>query len=112
MADVGEELSDGDLRITERHRHRYEYNNAYRTRLESLGLLSSGLNPELSLVEIAEIADHPFMLGSQFHPEFRSRPEQPHPLFDLFVRYAREYRPEGTQQPLFAKAGSSIGSQS
>ena len=108
MSKVGEELSDGDLRITERHRHRYEYNNAYRTRLESLGLLSSGLNPELSLVEIAEIADHPFMLGSQFHPEFRSRPEQPHPLFDLFVRYARQYRPEGTQQPLFVKAGSSI----
>lgn len=104
MASDGEELEDGDIEILERHRHRYEYNNAYRDRLESLGLQSSGLNPELSLVEIAELVDHPFMLGSQFHPEFRSRPERPHPLFDLFVRYAREFRPEGTQQPLFAGA--------
>ncbi len=102
MAEHGEELENGDIKIMERHRHRYEYNNAYRDRLEELGLLSSGLNPELSLVEIAEIADHPFMLGSQFHPEFRSRPERPHPLFDLFVQHARQFRPEGTQQQLFA----------
>ncbi|CAI8016607.1 CTP synthase [Geodia barretti] len=95
--------------INERHRHRFEYNNAYRDRLERLGLLSSGMNPELSLVEIAEISDHPFMLGSQFHPEFRSRPEQPHPLFDLFVRYARQFRPDGTQHQLFASAVS-VGS--
>ncbi|CAI8016609.1 CTP synthase [Geodia barretti] len=96
-------------KINERHRHRFEYNNAYRDRLERLGLLSSGMNPELSLVEIAEISDHPFMLGSQFHPEFRSRPEQPHPLFDLFVRYARQFRPDGTQHQLFASAVS-VGS--
>ncbi len=102
MAEHGEELENGDIKIMERHRHRYEYNNAYRDRLEELGLLSSGLNPELSLVEIAEISDHPFMLGSQFHPEFRSRPERPHPLFDLFVQHARQFRPEGTQQQLFA----------
>ncbi len=102
MARHGEELENGDIKIMERHRHRYEYNNAYRDRLEELGLLSSGLNPELSLVEIAEISDHPFMLGSQFHPEFRSRPERPHPLFDLFVQHARQFRPEGTQQQLFA----------
>ncbi len=102
MARHGEELENGDIKIMERHRHRYEYNNAYRDRLEELGLLSSGLNPELSLVEIAEISDHPFMLGSQFHPEFRSRPERPHPLFDLFVQHARKFRPEGTQQQLFA----------
>ena len=102
-----EEESDGvEINIKERHRHRYEYNNAYRDRLERLGLLSSGFNPRLSLVEIAEIADHPFMVGSQFHPEFRSRPEKPHPLFDLFVKYARDYRPEGTQQQLFAGAAS------
>ncbi len=106
MAMDGEDLESGDIKIVERHRHRYEYNNAYRDRLENLGLLSSGLNPELALVEIAEIAEHPFMLGSQFHPEFRSRPERPHPLFDLFVRYARQFRPEGTQQPLFAGAMS------
>ena len=94
--------SPGELKISERHRHRYEYNNAYRDRLERLGLLSSGLNPDLGLVEIAEIADHPFMLGSQFHPEFGSRPERPHPLFDSFVRYSRDFHPEGTQQNLFA----------
>lgn len=102
-----EEGSDGvEINIKERHRHRYEYNNAYRNRLERLGLLSSGFNPRLSLVEIAEVADHPFMVGSQFHPEFRSRPEKPHPLFDLFVKYARDHRPEGTQQQLFAGATS------
>lgn len=106
MVGDGEELEDDDIKILERHRHRYEYNNAYRDRLERLGLMSSGLNPELGLVEIAEIADHPFMLGSQFHPEFRSRPERPHPLFDLFVKNAREFRPAGTQQPLFAGAMS------
>ncbi len=100
----GEMCGDGTLLVKERHRHRYEYNNAYRDRLEALGMLSSGHNPQLALVEIAELADHPFMLGSQFHPEFRSRPERPHPLFDLFVRRAREYRTEGTQEPLFPNA--------
>lgn len=102
----GDELKNGDQKILERHRHRYEYNNAYRNRLEQMGLVSSGMNPELDLVEIAEIDDHPFMLGSQFHPEFRSRPELPHPLFDLFVRYARQFRPEGTQESLFANRTS------
>ena len=101
-----EASEDGELNIKERHRHRYEYNNAYRDRLERLGLLSSGYNPALSLVEIAEVADHPFMVGSQFHPEFRSRPETPHPLFDLFVNYARRHRPEGTQSQLFTGAAS------
>ncbi|CAI8016606.1 CTP synthase [Geodia barretti] len=109
MAKNGSEKHNGTFKINERHRHRFEYNNAYRDRLERLGLLSSGMNPELSLVEIAEISDHPFMLGSQFHPEFRSRPEQPHPLFDLFVRYARQFRPDGTQHQLFASAVS-VGS--
>ena len=109
MAKNGGEISNGTLKISERHRHRFEYNNAYRDRLENLGLLSSGMNPELSLVEIAELSDHPFMLGSQFHPEFRSRPEQPHPLFDLFVQYARQFQPEGTQHQLFAGA-MSVGS--
>ena len=109
VSGLGEESEDGEINIRERHRHRYEYNNAYRDRLEGLGLLSSGFNPGWSLVEIAEVADHPFMVGSQFHPEFRSRPEKPHPLFDLFVKYARHYRPEGTQQQLFAGAASAAG---
>ena len=108
-AGSGEIMDDGEIFIEERHRHRYEYNNAYRERLERLGLLSSGFNPTLSLVEIAEIADHPFMLGSQFHPEFRSRPEQPHPLFDLFVKSARRHHPEGSQPQLFLGAGAVAG---
>ena len=71
--------------VEERHRHRYEFNNAYRAELERAGLIASGLSPDGSLVEICELRDHPFMLGSQFHPEFRSRPLRPHPLFRDFV---------------------------
>ncbi|KUK46231.1 MAG: CTP synthase [Anaerolinea thermophila] len=72
--------------VEERHRHRYEFNNAYRDILAEKGLLFSGLSPDQRLVEIAEIKNHPFMLGTQFHPEFLSRPNRPHPLFDLFVK--------------------------
>jgi CTP synthase len=74
--------------VEERHRHRFEFNNAYRSLLEEAGMVYSGLSPDDRLVEIAELADHPFMLGSQFHPEFRSRPNRPHPLFLAFVRAA------------------------
>ncbi len=74
--------------INERHRHRWEFNNAYRQVLSAAGLRFSGLSPDGHLVEIAEIADHPFMVGSQFHPEFKSRPDQPHPLFVAFIRAA------------------------
>jgi CTP synthase len=76
--------------IRERHRHRYEFNNAYRDVLERFGLTASGTSPDGSLVEVCEIRDHPFMLGTQFHPEFRSRPDRPHPLFRELVRAARE----------------------
>ncbi len=71
--------------IEERHRHRYEFNNAYREVLGEAGLIASGYSPDGQLVEICELADHPFMLGSQFHPEFRSRPLRPHPLFRDFI---------------------------
>jgi CTP synthase len=71
--------------VVERHRHRYEFNNAYREQFEAAGLVASGLAPDGSLVEIMEIAEHPFMLGSQFHPEFRSRPDRPQPLFREFI---------------------------
>jgi CTP synthase len=71
--------------VRERHRHRFEFNNAYRDRLGARGLVYSGLSPDGRLVEIAEMADHPFMVGSQFHPEFLSRPNRPHPLFHAFV---------------------------
>jgi len=78
--------------IDERHRHRFEFNNVYRAAFEKHGMIFSGISPDGQLVEIAEIKDHPFMVGSQFHPEFLSRPNRPHPLFDAFVRVSLEYR--------------------
>jgi CTP synthase len=72
-------------RVVERHRHRYEFNNDYREQFEQSGFIISGVNPERNLVEIAELKDHPFMLGTQFHPEFQSRPLKPHPLFREFI---------------------------
>ena len=72
--------------VQERHRHRFELNNTYRDELEAMGMRFSGLSPEGKLVEIAELADHPFMVGTQFHPEFLSRPNRPHPLFVGFLR--------------------------
>ncbi|MEA3344245.1 MAG: CTP synthase, partial [Patescibacteria group bacterium] len=75
-----------DLLISERHRHRYELNNNYRKILQENGLIFSGINPEQNLVEIIEIKDHPFFAGSQFHPEFKSRPLNPHPLFKEFIK--------------------------
>ncbi len=86
--------------VDERHRHRFELNNDYRERLEDAGLRFSGLSPDGRLVEIAEAADHPFMVGTQFHPEFRSRPNRPHPLFRDFVGAARNVVREGMQPPL------------
>ena len=75
----------GKKRITERHRHRYECNNDYRSDYTSWGIVPSGINPDNDLVEIIEGAHHPFFVASQFHPEFASRPNRPHPLFDGFV---------------------------
>jgi len=72
--------------VEERHRHRYEVNNAYRQALEEHGLIMSGLSPDGILVEMAEVRDHPFMIGCQFHPEFLSRPTSPHPLFSGFIK--------------------------
>lgn len=74
--------------VQERHRHRFEFNNAYREPLAAAGLRISGLSPDGRLVEIVELADHPFMVGTQFHPEFLSRPNRPHPLFKAFVQAA------------------------
>jgi CTP synthase len=72
-------------KVEERHRHRFEFNNSYRHAFESEGMRLSGMSPDKRLVEIAELEDHPFMLGTQFHPEFLSRPTRPHPLFLSFV---------------------------
>ena len=74
--------------VSERHRHRFEFNNEYRQIFTENGMVFSGLSPNEDLVEIAELSDHPFMLGSQFHPEFISRPNRPHPLFSAFVKAA------------------------
>lgn len=76
--------------IQERHRHRYEFSNAYRDALGKAGMVYSGLSPDERLVEIAEMRDHPFMVGTQFHPEFLSRPYRPHPLFKAFIKAAVE----------------------
>ena len=76
--------------ISERHRHRFEYNDAYRKRLEEAGLTVGGVNPGTGLVEIVEVRDHPFMVGVQYHPEFKSKPNRPHPLFAAFVKAAVE----------------------
>ncbi len=78
----------GKEQISERHRHRYEINNEYRDILESKGMVFSGINPERDLVEIAELKDHPFFMGTQFHPELKSRPLRPHPLFCEFIKAA------------------------
>jgi CTP synthase len=82
----------GKDEIQERHRHRYEVNNSYRARMQEGGLVFSGHNPELNLVEMIELADHPFFVGCQFHPELKSRPFSPHPLFAGFIRAALDYR--------------------
>ena len=78
----------GKTQINERHRHRYEFNNAYRELLTQAGLILSGTSLDGRLVEAVELADHPFYIGVQFHPEFKSRPNQPHPLFLGLVRAA------------------------
>lgn len=77
--------------IQERHRHRYEFNNSYRETLEKNGMCFSGISPDGQLIEIAELKDHPFMVGTQFHPEFLSRPTRPHPLFISFLAAASKH---------------------
>ncbi len=73
-------------KILERHRHRYEFNNKYKEQLEAKGMIFSGINEANNLVEIIELKDHPHFIASQFHPEFKSRPTRPHPLFDSFIK--------------------------
>jgi CTP synthase len=85
----------GEELVYERHRHRYEVNNGYRDALSQSGMVFSGTSPDGRLVEIAELKDHPFFIGSQFHPEFKSRPLRPHPLFRGFVRACRSLRKTG-----------------
>ena len=86
--------------VRERHRHRFEFNNEYRQQFQDAGLVASGVSPDGRLVEITEIEDHPFMVGTQFHAEFNSRPYRPHPLFRAFVNAAKGIVPVGGQHPL------------
>jgi len=78
--------------VSERHRHRYEYNNLFREVMVQKGLFVSGTSPDENLVEIVEIVDHPWFVGCQFHPELKSRPGRPHPLFKEFIAAAKAYK--------------------
>ncbi len=89
----------GTLGVTERHRHRFEFNNKYRARLEAVGLVCSGSSPDGRLVEFVELSEHPFWVGTQAHPEFKSRPDRPHPLFRELVAAALD-RAEGREPHL------------
>ena len=82
----------GSEMISERHRHRYEFNNEYLPMVEAAGMKATGKNPETGLVEIVEIPDHPFFIGVQFHPELKSTPEHPQPIFVAFVKASMKYR--------------------
>jgi CTP synthase len=81
----------GKSRISERHRHRYEFNNKFLKKFEDAGMIASGVNPNGSLVEIIEYKNHPWFIGVQFHPEYKSTVENPHPLFVKFVKAALEH---------------------
>jgi CTP synthase len=97
----------GAREISERHRHRFEVNNAYRERLEQAGLRLSGVSPDKRLVEMVELDGHPFFLGCQFHPEFKSKPHRAHPLFASFVKAALHYRRSVQEKP--AETGEESG---
>jgi CTP synthase len=86
------EKAYGVSEISERHRHRYEFNNEYRKALTDQGMVLSGLSPDESLVEMVELPDHPWFVGCQFHPEFKSRPMDPHPLFRDFIKAAVDFK--------------------
>ena len=93
-------LAYGEPLVYERHRHRWEVNNAYRELFETAGFIVSGQSPDGRYVEIMELRDHPWFVGVQFHPEFKSRPNRPHPLFAAFVGVAKQVLREGEQRPL------------
>jgi len=90
----------GQSLVYERHRHRFEFNNQFRAPLHEAGMIYSGLSPDSKLVEICELANHPWMVSCQFHPEFGSRPNRPHPLFRDFIGVAKDVLREGAQPPL------------
>jgi CTP synthase len=93
--------------IYERHRHRYEVNNSYRQQLEQGGLVCSGVSPDYRLVEIVEMKNHPFFIATQFHPEFKSRPNRAHPIFAGLIAAALEY--QSTSKPKIEPAAKTAG---
>jgi CTP synthase len=100
----------GSTDVTERHRHRYEVNNDYRDRLAEAGLVFSGTSPDGLLVEFAELPRdaHPFFVGTQAHPELKSRPTRPHPLFRAFVKAAIDYS-ESSRLPVPVEESEKVG---
>jgi CTP synthase len=98
--------------VGERHRHRYEFNPAFREALEEKGLRAGGLSPDGRLVEIVEYKDHPWFIGCQFHPEFKSRPMNPHPLFSSYIRACLEYKERLEKEAAQDAEGATQGSQS
>ena len=100
------EAAYGGPSVNERHRHRFEVNNSYRQALADVGFIASGVSPDGRLVEIMELEGHPFFVGVQFHPEFRSRPTRPHPIFREFIHAAVNALPEGAQRSLPMNADS------
>jgi CTP synthase len=93
----------GDLRIEERHRHRYEVNNDFREQLQQKGMSIVGVSPDYRLVEMVEIPGHPFFIATQAHPEFKSRPNRPHPLFQGLVKAALDFRAKASKRGALAE---------
>jgi CTP synthase len=96
----------GRSEISERHRHRYEFNNAYLEQFGNAGMVASGIHPEKGLVEIVEISEHPWFIGVQFHPEYKSTVDCPHPLFVSFVQAAEAYSRARAAGAVSQKSGS------
>jgi CTP synthase len=95
----------GGIEVTERHRHRYEFNMKYRDRMNAKGFLISGTSPDGTLAELIELRDHPYFIGCQYHPEFQSKPNKPHPLFKSFIAAALEYQShEGQPSPVIEES--------
>ena len=96
-------IAYGTTEISERHRHRYEFNNQYREQIFGAGMIPAGLSPDEGLVEIVEIPDHPWFVGVQFHPELKSRPTNTHPLFRDFVAAAVKFRASRESESVVGK---------
>jgi CTP synthase len=101
----------GEAIVFERHRHRYEFNNEFRKRMEAHGMILSGRSADNSLIEVIELADHPWFVGSQFHPEFKSRPTRPHPLFREFIGTCLKVEEEKQHKAYEAFEREAVGAQ-